>query len=73
MSQTPNPTAIYYGKREDVIRELGGMTHIYPGKYLIQLDGGATYDAEGADNLKDARAFVRELRALYPHATIHQL
>lgn len=73
MDNIPNPTAIYYGKREDVIRELGGLTHIYPGKYLIQLDGNATYDAEGADTLKDARAHVRELRALYPNATVHQL
>lgn len=68
MSQTPNPTTIYYGKRESVIRELGGMTHIYPGKYLIQPDGNATYDADGAETKKDLADTIADYRAMYPNA-----
>lgn len=60
------PTTIYYGKRENVIRELGGMTHIYPGKYLIQPDGNATFDADSAETKNDLAAMLEDYRAQYP-------
>jgi len=61
-----NPETLYCGKREVVIAELGGLTHIYPGKYLIQPDGPAAYDAEGADSKADMLAFVAEFKRTYP-------
>lgn len=71
MSDTP--TRVYYGLRETVIAELGGMTHIYPGKYLVQPDGNATYDAEGADTKEDMMEFVKEMQAQYPEAEFVRL
>lgn len=66
-------TKFYYGRREVVIAELGGMTSIYPGKYLIQPDGNDTFDAEGADTKADLALFLAELRQAYPHAEFIQL
>lgn len=60
------PTKIYCGKREAVIAEYGGMAHIYPGKYLLQPDGNASFDAEGANTLKDLRELVSEYRRMFP-------
>lgn len=60
------PEILYCGRREDVIREVGGLTHIYPGKYLIQPDGNAAYDAEGADSAKDMKATIAEFKRWYP-------
>lgn len=60
------PDTLYCGHREDVIREVGGLTHIYPGKYLLQPDGNAAYDAEGADSLKDMKASIAEYKRWYP-------
>ena len=60
------PETLYCGKREAVIAEVGGLTHIYPGKYLIQPDGNAAYDAEGADSLKDMKATIAEFKRWYP-------
>lgn len=63
------PDTIYYGKRADMIREVGGSAHIYPGRYLIYPMGpDASYDAEGAESLADMRSFVAELRRLWPNA-----
>lgn len=62
------PTTIYYGRRENVIAEVGGLTHIYPGKYLIQPDGNAAYDADGADTKADLRAMLAEYRRQFPEA-----
>lgn len=61
-----NPTRLFVGRREDVIAEVGGMSHIYGGKYLIQPDGEGNYDAEGADTLKDAKEMVKEFSRVYP-------
>lgn len=61
-----NPETLYCGKRETVIAELGGLTHIYPGKYLLQPDGNAAFDAEGAESLKDMKAMIAEYRRMYP-------
>lgn len=60
------PDTLYCGKREDVIAEVGGMTHIYPGKYLLQPDGNAAFDAEGASSVKDMKAMIAEFRRAYP-------
>lgn len=60
------PDTLYCGKRETVIAEVGGMTHIYPGKYLIQPDGNAAFDAEGADTKADFKALIAEYRRSYP-------
>ena len=67
------PDRIFYGKRDAVIREVGGLTHIYPGKYLIQPDGNATYDADAAGSAEDLKALIKEYRALYPDAEFIQL
>jgi hypothetical protein len=61
-----HPDTIYCGKRETVIAEVGGLTHIYAGKYLIQPDGNAAYDAEGADTKADMMAFIAEYKRAYP-------
>lgn len=61
-----NPDTIYCGKRETVIAEVGGLAHIYPGKYLIQPDGNAAYDAEGADTKADLKALIAEFKRAYP-------
>ena len=60
------PDTIYCGKRDTVIAEVGGLTHIYSGKYLIQPDGNATYDAEGADTKADLKALIAEFERAYP-------
>lgn len=69
MPNSFDPTTIYYGRREDVIREVGGLTHLYPGKYLIQPDGPAAYDAEGAETKADLKACLAEFRRWYPNAS----
>lgn len=61
-----NPETIYCGKRETVIAEVGGMSHIYAGKYLIQPDGNGNYDAEGVDTKADMKALVSEYRRQFP-------
>lgn len=61
-----NPDTIYCGKRETVIAEVGGLTHIYPGKYLLQPDGNAAFDAEGADTKADLKALIAEFKRAYP-------
>jgi hypothetical protein len=62
------PDTVYYGKRADMIREVGGSVHIYPGAYLIYPMGPVPYDAEGADTLKDMQSFVADLKRLWPDA-----
>lgn len=66
MDNSKNPDTIYCGHREDVIREVGGLTHIYEGKYLIQPDGPAAYDAEGVDTKPAMRAIIEEFKRQYP-------
>ena len=66
MIKEPTPTILYVGRREDVIREFGGLAHIYPGKYLAQLDGPASWDADGCSTLKDLRALIADYRIVYP-------
>lgn len=68
-----NPDTVYYGLREDVIREVGGLTHIYPGVYLIQPDGPAAYDADGADDLAGAKALIEEYKAQFPGIRVVRL
>jgi hypothetical protein len=65
-----DPTILYVGKRETIIAELGGLTHIYKGAFLIQPDGPASYDAEGADTLADTQALVVELTLAYPNIEV---
>lgn len=60
------PDTLYCGKRETVIAEVGGLTHIYPGKYLLQPDGNAAFDAEGTDSIKGMKAMIAEFRRAYP-------
>lgn len=67
---TVEPTTIYYGTRKDIIREIGGMAHIYPGKYLIFFDGDANWDLEGADTKKDLKEFLDYYRGVYPNARL---
>jgi len=66
MKTNPVPTILYVGRREAVIREFGGLAHIYPGKYLAQLDGPASWDADGCSTLKDLRALIAEYKTIYP-------
>lgn len=61
-----NPTTIYVGRRENCITEVGGLTNIYPGKYLLCPDGPAAYDCEGAETITELRALVEEYRSNYP-------
>jgi hypothetical protein len=61
-----NPETLYCGKRETVIAEVGGSTHIYPGKYLLQPDGNGNYDAEGVDSIKGMKSVIAEFRAQFP-------
>lgn len=67
------PDTIYCGKRETVIAEVGGMTHIYPGRYLIQPDGNAAYDAEGADNATEMKEVIAYYRDMFPGITVVML
>ena len=67
------PTTLYCGKRESVIAEVGGLTHIYPGAYLVQPDGPAAYDAEGADTKADMNAVIAEYRSLFPSINVVML
>lgn len=60
------PDTIYCGHREDVIAEVGGLTHIYHGKYLLQPDGNAAFDAEGVNSKADLKAMIAEYRRMYP-------
>jgi hypothetical protein len=60
-----NPTTIYAGTREAVMAE-AGTPSFYEGKYLIQPDGNAAYDAEGASNKKELRELVAAYREAYP-------
>lgn len=68
-----HPETIYCGRREDVIREVGGLTHIYPGEFLIQPDGPAAYDAEGADTSKEMDEVIAYFRAIYPQILVVRL
>jgi len=61
-----NPDTIYCGPRDVVIAEVGGLAHIYPGKYLIQPDGPAAYDAEGCNSKADMKAFIAMFRREFP-------
>jgi hypothetical protein len=67
------PETLYCGKREAVIAEVGGMAHIYPGKYLIQPDGNAAFDAEGAESVKDMKALIAEFRSQFPSIRVVML
>jgi predicted chitinase len=60
------PTTLYVGTREAVIAEVGGLSHIYEGKYLIQPYGEANYDAVGVNTKKDLKGWVAEYKAAYP-------
>jgi hypothetical protein len=61
-----DPTTLYVGKREAVIAEYGGLSHIYSGKYLLAFDGEGSFPAEGVDTLKDAKGLVAEYKRAYP-------
>lgn len=67
------PNTIYCGKREVVIAEVGGLTHIYEGTYLIQPDGNAAYDAEGVDTKADMLALIAEYREMFPAINVVML
>lgn len=67
------PETLYCGKRETVIAELGGLTHIYPGKYLLQPDGNAAFDAEGAESVKDMKAMIADFRRQFPDIRVVML
>ena len=67
------PDTIYCGKREVVIAEVGGMTHIYPGKYLVQPDGNAAYDAEGADSAAEMDGLIAYYRDMFPNVNVVML
>jgi hypothetical protein len=60
------PDTLYCGLRETVIAEVGGLTHIYPGKYLLQPSGNAAYDADGADTKADMKSLIAEYKAQFP-------
>lgn len=60
------PDTIYCGKRDTVIAEVGGLTHIYDGKYLVQPDGNAAYDAEGCCSKADMKVCIAEYRRQFP-------
>ena len=64
------PETLYCGPRAVVIAEIGGMSHLYPGAYLMQPDGPAEYDAEGADTAAELCELVAEYRSLFPAARV---
>jgi len=49
------------------------MTHIYPGKYLVQPDGNAAYDAEGADSVAEMKDVVALYRDMFPGINVVML
>jgi len=61
---------IFVGRRYDVITECGGLTHIYEGRYLLQPDGPACFDAEGFSTKKELKEAVANFREHYPHIEI---
>jgi hypothetical protein len=61
-----NPTHLYYGARERCITEVGGLTHIYQGKYLVCPVGEGKYDCEGAANLTELKLILQHLQIAYP-------
>lgn len=67
------PDTIYCGPRENVITEVGGLTHIYPGKFLLQPDGNAAYDAEGAETREELKELIAYYRTLYPNINVVML
>lgn len=73
MIEATTPEVIYCGPREAIITEVGGLAHIYPGKYLIQPDGPAAWDADGADTLADLEALIAEYRQQFPGIKIVRL
>lgn len=66
MTTYADPEMIYVGTREAIIAEVGGLSHIYDGKYLIAPDGPAAYDCIGCDTKKALKLCVEEYRAAYP-------
>jgi len=68
-----DPDTLYCGKRETIIAEIGGMSHIYPGKYLAQPDGNGNYDAEGVDTKADLKAVIAQFKLWYPNIRVVML
>lgn len=64
------PTTLYVGPRDAVIAEVGGLTHIYEGKFLLQPDGDAAYDAEGADTKKGLKELIAYYKTIYPTVAV---
>ena len=73
MEEMIKPDTIYCGKRDAVIAEVGGMAHIYSGKYLVQPDGNAAYDAEGADSVSEMRDVIAYYRDMFPGINVVML
>ena len=65
-----NPEYLYVGKRASCIAELGGLTDIYQGKYLVCPIGEDSWDCEGAATLQEVKAIVADLRSAYPGITV---
>lgn len=65
MANQINPTKLYVGKRDAVIAE-ASTPEFYEGKYLVQPDGDAQWDAIGCDTKKGLLATIKELRNAYP-------
>jgi hypothetical protein len=65
-----NPETVYVGKREHCITELGGLTDIYPGKYLVCPIGNGNWDCEGTDTKKQLKEMIAYYRECYPEIIV---
>lgn len=64
------PTHLYVGRRNNIIAEVGGLAHIYEGKYLAAPYGEPSFDCIGANSLKELDAIIAEHRAYYPNIIV---
>ncbi len=64
MTTYEKPDAVYYGPRDAMIAEVSTPS-FYDGKYLAQIVGAATWDAEGFSTLEEARDYAEGTAAHY--------
>lgn len=57
---TPTIDAVYYGPRDAMIAEVSTPDY-YAGRYLIQIVGDGTWDADGTSNLREAKKMAKAL------------
>jgi hypothetical protein len=66
MTPDIKPDCIYVGLRAACIAEVGGLTEIYAGKYLVCPTGDAQFDCEGCANKTELKRLIAAYRSYYP-------